>query len=221
MPKIGIIDDKDDVRVTLARAILVGLQGLEKDSEWATIETRPFVDMEEYVSWINANDIAVLTVDERLDEDVSNGSSVHYRGSDLIDFLRMSFKELPIYAISSFIEDPDLQNKFSSFDDIIPRIPLSKDPEKYIERFLRAGEKFLNTNLKKLSELTELSEKIATGNFIEEDVLKANAIQKDLEIPFEIQEVRSRREWLKKFETEINEMEDLQEKIKKFIDKKK
>lgn len=219
MPKIGIIDDRDHHRESLARSIILAISDLEKSDEWSVIDSRPFVNMDDYLSWINTNEISILIVDEKLYEDISNGDRVTYKGSDLVEYLRKSYKDLPIYAVSSFSIDEDLQDKFSSFDDIIPRDQYSKNSDQYVERFLRAGKKFLDSNVEKLSELTELSEKIALGNYTEKDIIRANAIQKDLEIPFEAQEVKSRRDWLKKYEAQIKEMNDLQEKIKKFIKK--
>jgi hypothetical protein len=217
MQNFGIIDDRDQQRGTLASSFSLAIQALDKEEQWSVLDTRPFVKVEDYVSWINLNKISILIIDEKLYEDISNGEKVNYKGSDLVDFLRTSFKGMPIYAISSFSDDEELQSKFSSFDDIINRDQYDKNSEEYIQRFLRAGEGFLDGHLKELSELTILSQKIASNNFTDKDVEKANAIQKDLEIPFTIQEAKSRRDWLKSYESEINTMAELQEQIKKYI----
>ncbi len=111
MPGICIIDDRVDIRGTLENKIRFVLK--KKQLDWTIISQDPFLDKSEYLNFINETDIGVLILDERLHESGTGQQSVNYNGSDLVIFLRQYLKNFPIYSITSYHEDDELENQFS------------------------------------------------------------------------------------------------------------
>lgn len=214
MPSIGIVDDRDNLRETITRLIDVTLKTTHQ--EWSVIDIAPFENIDDYLSWINDNNIAILILDEKLQEIQSN---VSYNGSELIEKLRENLKDFPVYAITSFPDDPDLKNKFSLFDEILDRNEFTDNPDEYVLRFIRAGQRFLTTHAKHLQLISELSEKIATGVASESDKNELKALQVLLGLSH--QDFFSREDWLKKYEEKLNELEQVSLKIEEFLSKLK
>ena len=115
MNKIGLIDDKDISR----RAFMLKLNlVLEKSFHgWQIIDSKPFQDFETYRQWILENEICVLIIDERLDEEkLSDGTYVKYFGSDLVKHLRIYFKDIPIFCITNIEITEHLKQSLSYFN---------------------------------------------------------------------------------------------------------
>lgn len=213
MINIGLIDDRNEQRTTLAGLLDVTLMDMQIDN-FKIIDSLPLNGMEDYISWIKENDIVVLLLDERLCE----GSGVDYRGSDLVVYLRKVFKDFPIYAITSYSEDEDLKKKFADFDDVIPREVFVKQPEVFVSRFVRAGKAFWQWQKGNLDRLGELSKKAAMLEASEEETKEIERLQTALQIPF-TPFISSKEEWLVQYQEKVNELEQLSEKIAAFIKK--
>lgn len=214
MINIGLIDDREQQRVTLAGLLETTLMDMEIDN-FKVIDSFPLDRMEGYISWIKENDIVVLLLDERLCE----GSGVDYRGSDLVIFLREVFKDFPIYAITSYSDDEDLKKKFADFDDVIPRDIFVKQPEVFVPRFVRAGKVFLKLQGEHLDRLAMLSKKAAMLEATDEEIKEIERLQTALQIPF-TPLISSKEEWLACYQEKVNELEQLSEKIADFIKKR-
>lgn len=217
MSKIAIIDDNKSQRDTLKSILKSHLYNLESSLE--VIDTFPFPDdlIHQYNEWIEQNEIVCLIFDEQMHNDSEEGSGpVGYRGNQLVMEIRKTFKDIPIYVITSHKNDDDLQAKFSEFEDIIGREEFILDGEKYVRRFIRASQGFLEENIAELSELKELSELVASGKNSEEDLAKLKALQLKLNITLD-SSLGERKDWLDEYESKIQVLEQLQKKIENKI----
>lgn len=214
MSKIGIVDDNKSQRETLKSILDSHLDNL--DSSLEVIDIFPFPDdlLENYKEWIEQNDIVCLIFDEQMHNDSEeNKGPVGYRGNELVLEIRKTFKNIPIYVITTHKNAEELQSRFSEFEDIIGREEFieQEDGEKYVKRFIRAGQRFLEENVSELSELKELSEIVASGKGSQEQVEKLQALQIKLNIPME--SLGERKDWLDEYESKIQVLEELQKKI--------
>lgn len=218
MPQIGLIDDKKEQRESIIKLISNYLDN--NYSGWGCIDTYPFKDdISQYVSWICEHDIAVLVVDEQLQEEASpDGGNVDYNAHDLIDFIRNSFPTFPVFALTAYSVTPELIEKNGSFDDILEKNYFSDNLESIITRFVRAGQRFTEVNQEELTRLSQISKDLAEGKKVEQDKLdEATAIQQRLEIPFTIERLSTRSEVLNEFDNQLKEMEKLANEIRIFL----
>lgn len=215
MAGICIIDDRVDIRGTLENKIRFIFK--KKQLDWTISSQDPFIDKMEYLNFINENDIGVLILDERLHESSTAQQSVNYNGSDLVTFLRLYLKNFPIYSITSYHEDNELENQFSQFDEIIARDIFYSKAEEYIERFIRAGQRFLDDHTTQLLKLSELSELIAKGNATEENLKELRTVQESLNIPFSDYGYPHRESWLQDYEKNISDLSKLNDEIENFL----
>lgn len=215
MAGICIIDDRIDIRGTLENKIRFVLK--KKQLDWTIISQDPFLDKTEYLNFINEMDIGVLILDERLHESSTGQQSVNYNGSDLVKFLRQYLKNFPIYSVTSYHEDDELENQFSQFDEIIARESFYSKAEEYVERFVRAGQRFLDDHSTQLLKLSELSELIAKGTATEDNLKELRIVQESLNIPFSDYGYPHKESWLQDYEKNISDLETLSDEIENFL----
>ncbi|WP_407503248.1 hypothetical protein [Elizabethkingia miricola] len=215
MAGICIIDDRIDIRGTLENKIRFVLK--KKQLDWTIISQDPFLDKTEYLNFINETDIGVLILDERLHESGIGQQSVNYNGSDLVKFLRQYLKNFPIYSITSYHEDDELENQFSQFDEIIAREAFYSKAEEYVERFVRAGQRFLDDHSTQLLKLSELSELIAKGTATEDNLKELRIVQESLNIPFSDYGYPHKESWLQDYEKNILDLAKLSDEIENFL----
>lgn len=147
MPKITIVDDRKDFRTTLKRKIEAFFIK-SKLKDWEVMDISPFQNKSEYFPWLLENDVVVLILDERLQENIEESESVNYKGSELIEEIRRHLKEFPVYAITNYSRDPDLQSKFPLFDEILDRDSFYSKADEYITRFIRSGQRYIQSHNK-------------------------------------------------------------------------
>jgi len=220
MNNIGIIDDQKDQRETLQLALEAHLEN--KESTLGVLDIFPFVteDFTEYFNWIQDNNIVCLIFDERMHNDSEdNKGPVGYRGNELVLIIRNKFKDIPIYVITSHKGDEDLQARFSDFEDIIARQEFIDEGEKYVDRFIRASQRYLEENYNELDEFQQLSAKAASGNNTNEDLIRLRALQIKLNLPLD-SNLGERKDWLDEYEQRIKSLEALQVEIESKINKK-
>lgn len=214
MPKVGIIDDRNDFRETLLRSI-----DNELEEDWQSVAIAPLPDMEDYPVWIAEHDVAVILLDERLNEQIeATGKDVDYKGHDLVEFIRRHIPTFPVFVITSYKDDEELRKKFSDVEDIIDRQEFLKRAGEYAPRFFRSGQKFLQVFRAELSELAEKANKIATGKATQEDFEKANAIRTRIGLAFPSEALGDRSEWLKKIEGKLEQFKQLSAEITEFLE---
>ena len=171
MPKITIVDDRKDFRTTLKRKIEAFFIK-SKLKDWEVMDISPFQNKSEYFPWLLENDVVVLILDERLQENIEESESVNYKGSELIEEIRRHLKEFPVYAITNYSRDPDLQSKFPLFDEILDRDSFYSKADEYITRFIRSGQRYIQSHNKILTRISELSQKLAVGDATNEETLE-------------------------------------------------
>ncbi len=217
--KIGIIDDNLDQRVTLRLSLEVYLE--DNDSTFEVIDIFPFVTetFEEYFKWINDENIVCLIFDERMNNETENGvGPVPYRGDELVSIIRERFKDIPIYVITSNKGDDELKAKFSEFEDIIERQEFINEGDKYVDRIIRASQRYLDENNVELQNFQKLSEKIASGSYNNEDYDRLLALQTKLHLPLNTT-LNDRQEWLDEYEIIISELEKLKSELESKLKK--
>ena len=217
--KIGIIDDNLDQRVTLRLSLEVYLE--DNDSTFEVIDIFPFVTetFEEYFQWINNENIVCLIFDERMNNETENGvGPVPYRGDQLVSIIRERFKDIPIYVITSNKGDDELKAKFSEFEDIIERQEFIDEGDKYVDRIIRASQRYLDENNVELQNFQKLSEKIASGSYNKEDYDRLLALQTKLHLPLNTT-LNDRQEWLDEYEIIISELEKLKSELESKLKK--
>lgn len=216
MKNIGLIDDKDVSR----RAFMLKLNLILDKSfnGWQIIDNKPFKDFETYRQWILENEISVLIIDERLDEEkLLDGSYVKYFGSDLVKHLRIYFKDIPIFCITNIEITEHLKQALSYFNLILSRSKFDAEIENYLNLIIKSGISFYTEFQKELGRLGELSTKIATGDFDGNDVSEIQSLQTRLLIPHLTEELLSRENYLVKLEKQIKEIKIMQEKLIEYL----
>ena len=218
MKNIGLIDDKDKSRRAFMLKLNLELETLYP--EWRVIDSKPFKEPETYRQWILENEISVLIIDERLDEEkLEDGSYVKYFGSDLVKILRNYFKDIPIYCITNIEITEHLKNALSYFNLILSRNKFDADLDNYLNSFIKSGISFYTEFQKELGRLGELSEKIAKGEANEADIKEIHSLQTRLLIPHLTEELMSRENYLSELEKKIGEIKTMQENLIKYLKK--
>jgi hypothetical protein len=219
MNNIGLIDDKDIPR--RAFMLKLNLELERKFPDWKVIDSKPFKEMGTYRQWILENEISVLIIDERLDEErLDDGSYVKYFGSDLVKELRLYLKDFPIYCITNIEITEQLNNALSYFNLTLSRKKFDDDIDNYLNSFIRSGISFYTEFKNELSRLGELSEIIAIGSATPEDLKEIQSIQTKLVIPHLTEELLSRENYLKDLEQQINTIKSMQVKLVKYLNNK-
>lgn len=216
MPQIAIIDDNAEQSGTLKKTLDHYFKKI--GSNLSVIVQYPFNQINQYFDFIHANDICVLILDERLnDQATPEGGPVSYMGHELVTELRKKLKDFPIFMVTTYSPDADLLSKFSEFEYILTRQEITEEEDgyKYIPIILRSAQRFLDTKNKELSEFNELTKKVASGNNTTDDIKRLEALQVILELPntgFD-----DRKVWLDQYENHIKELDELKQELWKKI----
>jgi len=212
--RIAIVDDSPDQRDTYKKRLSLFLQ--QKGSMLEVIDTYPFTDVNQYFDWIIAEDIIALIFDEKLHNESQSGRTpVNYNGSSIVLKIRERFKDIPIFTLTNYPDDSDLQLVFSEYECILSKKDFT---EKHVDIILRACQRYLNENQKELSQFDELSKKIASGKAQGDDINILQALQLKLQIPF-TSDLKDREDWLKEYEKQITALEQIKKEIESKIKK--
>lgn len=212
MERIAIVDDSKDQRETYKKLLSLFLR--RKNSFLEVIDVFPFKDYNDYYPWIVDENIVALIFDEKLYNDSTNGfDPVDYNGSFLVEKIRQRFKDIPIFTLTNFPDDEDLQRNFSQYEYILSK---SDFTEKHVDIILRASQRYLAENQQQLSEYDILTRKIASGKAEENDISRLNALQVKLQIPF-CADLNDREDWLKEYESQITSLEQIKIKLENKI----
>jgi CheY-like chemotaxis protein len=213
MPQIAIIDDNMDQSGTLKKTLDHYLRKF--GSNLTVITQFPFQDIEEYFEFIDQNQVCVLILDERLnDQSGPNTGPVNYKGNQLVTELRERLKDFPIFMVTTYAPDDDLLAKFNQFEYILTRQEITEDEEggqKYVPIIARSGHRYLDSNNKELSEFNELTKLVAAGNKEPEIVSRLKALQVKLELP--TTGFNDRKVWLDEYQSHIENLEALKNEL--------
>ena len=184
-------------------------------SNLTVIAQFPFQDIEQYFEFIENNEVCVLILDERLnDESDPQTGPVNYMGNELVTELRKRLKDFPIFMVTTYTPDDDLLAKFSQFEYILTRQEITEDEEggnKFVPIIVRSGQRYLDSNNKELSEFNELSKLVAAGNKDPETISRLEALQVKLELP--TIGFNDRKVWLNEYESHIQNLETLKQEL--------
>lgn len=219
MFSIGLVDDRFDQRDSFKKALEIELEKMEESVP--IIDISPLKNLDDYLSWIQENEIAVLILDEKLHEAESDGILVDYDGHELGEFLRKYFKDLPMYVVTSWENTEELKKRFRLFNLIISRTQFSESSAEFVNLFLASGRKFSRDFQEKLSKLTEISQKIAMGNATEKEIEEIRVIQEELQLPNYSYKINDRAVWLRALDEKIQEYKSFSEEIEDFLRKMK
>jgi hypothetical protein len=218
MKNIGLIDDKDKSR----RAFMLKLNlELEKSfPDWRVIDSKPFKEIKTYQQWILENEISILIIDERLDEEkLEDGSYVKYFGSDLVKELRVFLKDFPIYCITNIEITEQLKKALSYFNLTLSRKSFDDDIKNYLNLFIKSGISFYTEFKNELSRLGELSALIADGKATKDDVKELQSIQTRLVIPHFSEDLSSRENYLNELENQIKAIREMHNNLVNYLNK--
>lgn len=214
MPTIAIVDDRHEPRESVRRAM-----SLHVPEGWDVVDSPPLGSIAEYPSWIIENDVAAFIVDERLQEQAPDAEGhADYNGHQVVDYIRPLLPTLPIFFITSYPEATDVAARFGKVEEIIPRMTFALKSKDFVDRFVRSGQKYLESNEGALAELADLSMRIAGGGSTNEDRIRAQAIQSMLGIPFSGGEIHDRAEWIEEMSKRLRSLERLQNEIEVFLE---
>lgn len=215
MATIAIIDDNPEQSGTILNNLEIAIN--EFKSDFKAITSLPFRDPKEYFSFIETNEVCVLILDEKLnDQLIDDGGPIDYKGSQLVTYIRDALKDFPIYSVTNFVEADELKEKEGEFEDVIPRGDFIDHTNKYFPRILRAAQKYLKENLEELGEFNLLTKEISGGNKDPELIKKLQALQIKLELPFS--GFDDRNAWLNEYESQISSLEKLNAIIRSKLD---
>jgi hypothetical protein len=214
MPTIGVVDDRGGERSKLVRGIEVSNQ---LPDAWGIADIAPLSELSEYSGWIAENDVAVLLVDERLDEHAADGEAADYTGHELVAYLRQNYsEEFPMFIVTAYPPDRDLQENVWNLEDLILRRDFVKDVSKIVPKLLRSGQRFFEVHQHQLSRAEELSKKVAIGEATDDDIAELDALRAYITRPFQ-DSISSRREWIEIFDKKIADFEKLEAEFKELI----
>lgn len=169
MPTILLIDDREDLRTTAAGLLTYALGDLGMEG-WNVRDEPPPLELVDVRNLLlEDDDIAVLLTDHRLGEQPigEQGSTAPYTGSALITYLRRIRPQLPMFVVSSYVEDDDTQQALDQalahVDGTFSRTLLSTRPEEVVIRITRSGVRYFEQYTSIISELTQLAEIASQG----------------------------------------------------------
>lgn len=210
--RIALLDDNADKRAT----VINGLSAALKDSGWECIECPLNEDKTAYTQWLIKNRVAVLLVDQLLNEKPDgNEPVVDYKGHEVIEEIRSRLPYFPIVVVTMASEDPDLSQHSGSADHIIDRKSLLRNTEEHVPRLVRLGQNYVDIHQKELAELTDLSTKVASGQGTAEDYTRLSALQQKFLMPFS--EGTDADHQLDELEDELAKLSALSKRIEEYM----
>lgn len=221
MPSIGVIDDREEVRDAVKARLDRALAREGAGDEWEVVVTPPLPSIGLYAPWVTEHEVAVLLVDQRLNEEFPTP----YSGHDIVDRLRPRKFDLPIFYLTE-VNDPVLEED-QRVSAVIARRDLTTDidaTQEWLRVFMREGLRYEQGVARALARLSEISEMTVMGTANEEELKEAAAIRQELLLPFEggdpnVERAQDTRgEILEAFGTEIQHLESLAAELKKIVE---
>jgi len=212
MSTILIVDDRATERQTIVDLVRYSLP---EGSTWTARGIAPLVTIDEYRTFITEEDVSVIVLDEKLQEQVSEltGEAVTYNGHELVNFLRPRFPDLPIFVVTAYDEEDDLQSAASDVESILSRNEFNKSPEIHTARMIRSGHRFAEALQSDLNLVSEISHKLAVGKATDEEIKKMTSIREKLSLPFPSSDLTHAKDLVPHAEKLIHEARALLAKI--------
>lgn len=184
MPTIVFVDDRPAERSTIAHTLR---RRLRRHTGWVVEEVDPLEDLHAYSAFLIEREAAVLVIDQRLNEQRIGGSDpVAYSGADVVELLRTRMPDFPIFMISAALdsESERIEEVDPLVESFAQKADVERNPGAFVERMVRAGQRFAEAHRAQLSRLSELATSVATGQSTQSEIAEMKAIQEALSIPF-------------------------------------
>ena len=216
MYSMALLDDRREQRTTLMRSIRDVLP-----AEWQCIECPLLPKLSSYPQWLTQNDVFVLIADQVLDEQAADSEgAVDYKGHEVINSIRNDFPNFPVFIVTAHRDDDnDLSQHEADAEDVISRRELTEDPEKYVTRMVRAGQRFHEEHERRLSELTELAVKVASGDASNDEREALRKLQVSVGSESAARLDLTRNEALDSADEKLAELEKLRTEIEQLLSK--
>jgi DNA-binding NtrC family response regulator len=216
VPSIVFIDDRLDIRESIADLLQLAADELG----WRVFHIDPLPNIQDYRGWIAEEEIAVVLTDERLHEIApqSGGNPVSYEGHDLVERLRGWYPSLPIYVVTAYPHEGPFHERFGEVEDVIHKDMLTTAPNQYVERFVRAGSRFIEEHQKDLARLSTLSRKVARGHAEADEIEEMHALQERVGMAF-VDDTPTRSEYLTTMESKIEQLEELERSLRELLER--
>jgi CheY-like chemotaxis protein len=213
MSTILIVDDRATERQTIVDLVRYSLP---EGSTWTARGIEPLGTIDEYRTFITEEDVSVIVLDEKLQEQVSEktGEAVTYNGHELVNFLRPRFPDLPIFVVTAYNKEDDLQSAASDVESILSRNEFNKRPEIHTARMIRSGHRFAEALQSDLNVVSDISHKLAVGNATDEEIKKLTSIREKLALPFPTSDLTHAKDLVPHAEKLISEAQALLAKIR-------
>lgn len=212
MNVIAVVDDRADMRESVAERIKLGLEDMKLD--WDVIADEPLESIDAYPEWIAYNEVCVLVLDEKLGEEIgSRGVATTYSGHEVAAALRERLPELPQLIITSIKNSDELEGA-AELDAIVQRDEFDKHWRVYVERMVRLASGFVDRNETELAELTVLSQKVVDGAATPEDTTRLNAIREKFQMRVKGEEIVMLRQVLTEAESVRERLRQTLEQLK-------
>jgi hypothetical protein len=216
---VGVIDDRLESRTTLARMLEMNLSKVSEDL--TTIDSQPLRELHDYPSWIAENDVVAIVLDERLQEQAEDAEGhVNYDGHQLVDFLRDHALDLPLYVVTAFSGDVELNQRLGQVEGIIDRTAFNGNPLAFAQRIARSGLRFFEENQRRFAEMAEAAASVAMGRASEEEVEKLRALQEALRIPLAADELSEQSRWINDISEQLRKLQNLKVEIQEYMAKR-
>ena len=182
MPTIGVIDDRQEVRSLAKSRLERALGTVAPQDGWEVVTSPPLGALEDYAGWLSENDVAVLLLDQRLDE--SHEMERPYSGSDILNIVHPRMFDLPVYYFTA-APDATVEAGATRVRAVLDQQEFFDNTNPWVEEFVREGTRYEQQLARKLSRLGELSERAATGEAQPEELEEATSLRQELQLPFE------------------------------------
>lgn len=213
MASIAVVDDREEMRDSVAQLIELALEDLNID--WKVDAMAPLPTVEDYIQLVEEGDLRVLVLDENLAEIVPDGGeAVQYKGHQVAKFVRDRYKDLPQVIITS-IKATDELDDAAELDAIVQRDQFNKHSTVHVERMVRLGESFSKRYEEELADLARLSMRVIEGHADDSDRARLDAIREGKMLGGSAQAYMDMRSWLDEAESIRSSLQDLASLIKK------
>jgi len=223
MNTIAIVDDRADARGAAQRRIERGLGKLGATGEWRVLGIDPLPELDDYPSWLTGEEVLVLILDQRLNEDVTK--KVSYNGHDIVTRIRPRLFDLPVYYLTAVADDEEVEGDAPKVQAILERKKfLDSDPVPWVREFMREGQRYEQKLARNLARLSELAEKAVSGILSEDEAEEAASLRQTLQLAFESgddqEEARTaaRSELLDRFEGELDALEEAVQEFRAILE---
>jgi len=219
MITIGIIDDNPEQRDSFKDAIELYLKKANREGI-EVLDIEPLEKKEDYITWINEHEVAALIIDEKLaDTPLSTGSHCEYEGHEMAESLRKYDSTIPIHVVTSAKNNQDLVENRSLFENVLSRGDFLKNKEVWSEIFIRSGQQYYNEREELFQRIAELSNLIVENKATTEDITELRGLQEYFQMPLLSEELLSRGDLIKELQTDLIELQKINEEAKIFLKK--